>query len=46
MTHEEALQKAEQGYQLGIIPFDKIDEYAAYLYKKSQKECEKTEKNG
>jgi len=38
MTYEEALKKAEQGYDLGIIPFDKIDEYAAYLYKKSQKD--------
>jgi hypothetical protein len=38
MTREEALEKAEQGYDLGIIPFDKIDEYAEYLYKKSQKD--------
>jgi hypothetical protein len=37
MTYEEALKKATEGWELGIIPFEKIDEYAEYLYKKSQK---------
>jgi hypothetical protein len=31
MTYEEALKKATEGWELGIIPFEKIDEYAAYL---------------
>ena len=35
MTPEEALKKAEEGWELGIIPFEKIDEYAAHLLKNS-----------
>jgi hypothetical protein len=31
MTHEEADIKAHEAWELGIIPFEKIDEYAAYL---------------
>ncbi len=31
MTYDEALEKAEQAYKLDIIPFEKIDEYVAYL---------------
>jgi hypothetical protein len=40
MTHEEAMKKAYEGWELGIIPFDKIDEYAEYLYKKSQEQVD------
>ena len=34
MTPEEAMKKAQQGYELGIIPYEKIEEYAKHLYKK------------
>ena len=40
MTRDEADDKAYEAWELGIIPFEKIDEYAQYLYKKSQQQVD------
>jgi hypothetical protein len=44
MTYEECVDKAHEAVRLGIIEFEKLDEYIDYLYEK-HKIVEKTSKN-